>query len=183
MSDNTSDSSGHTLADSPTSIPKPIHKKHLSPAEEIEREITEYGADYPVVATKFAPGTAEPKVRDPSQPHTAPNFRQPQQRRLSRSSYRGRPRANTGGSTWSYGDGPSLHVVDSAFADTHRVLSRRSREFSKLVLQCISLLTECILQSSDTRKRGMTTKIARRMSEIRIKSSGRKMIRRIHKST
>jgi len=153
MSDNRSDSSGHTLAESPTSMPKPIHKKPLDPAAEIEREITEYGADYPAVATKFAPGTAEPKLRDPSQPHAAPNFRQPQQRRLSRSSYRGRPRANTGGSTWSYGDAPSLHVVDSAFADTHRVLSRRSREFSPSFSLLSTSLTECICHSRATRGR------------------------------
>ncbi|GAA5901413.1 MFS transporter [Sporobolomyces salmoneus] len=120
----TSGSSGHTLAESPTAPPK----KALDADQLAEQEFADYGGDFPTPITKFAPGTAEPKTRDPSQPHNPPNFKQPQrERRLSRSSYR-RPRANTGGSEWSYGDGPSLHVVDSAFADCHRVLSRRSLE-------------------------------------------------------
>ncbi|GAA5872081.1 hypothetical protein JCM16303_000969 [Sporobolomyces ruberrimus] len=127
-----SESSGHTLADSPTSNEArehalQRHKKQLDRDAEAEREFADYGGDFPN-PIKFAPGTAEPKARDPNLPHNPPNFRQPtRERRLSRSSYR-RPRANTGGSEWSYGDGPSLHVVDSAFADCHRVLSRRSLE-------------------------------------------------------
>ncbi|GAA5951649.1 hypothetical protein JCM3765_005993 [Sporobolomyces pararoseus] len=134
MTETTSDSasSGHTLAESPTtSEPQTHHLQKKTPLDrdlEAEREFADYGGDFPTPVTKFAPGTAEARLRDPNQPHNPPNFRQPtRERRLSRSSYR-RPRANTGGSEWSYGDGPSLHVVDSAFADCHRALSRRSLE-------------------------------------------------------
>ncbi|GAA6059190.1 hypothetical protein JCM10212_005535 [Sporobolomyces blumeae] len=140
MASRSSDSSGSTLADHNTASTAPAattvepahHKKPLDPDEEAEREFADFGGDAPWIAntnsTKFAPGTNDPRTpRDPNAPHNPPAFRQPS-RRMSRSSVRGRPRANTGGSTWSFNDAPSLHVVDTAFSATHRAISRMSRE-------------------------------------------------------
>ncbi|GAA5879809.1 hypothetical protein JCM1840_001903 [Sporobolomyces johnsonii] len=125
-----SDSSGATLAESPTSLrsedrsagtPKDARPSDLyddlDAEEEAERAFADFGGDAP--STPPEPGATKP--------HVAPQFRKPSRQASRSSTGGGRPRANTGGSRWSERGFPELHCVDSAFDDAHRALSRVSR--------------------------------------------------------
>ncbi|CEQ42531.1 SPOSA6832_04353, partial [Sporobolomyces salmonicolor] len=125
-----SDSSGATLAESPTSERAedrpPSSPKETPPSdlyddldaeEEAERAFADFGGNAP--SSPAGPATTKP--------HVAPQFRTPSRQASRSSTGGGRPRANTGASRWSENGFPELHCVDSAFDDAHRALSRVSR--------------------------------------------------------
>ncbi|BGP35356.1 hypothetical protein JCM10296v2_007192 [Rhodotorula toruloides] len=106
-------------------------------AAEAEREMRDWGGDAPDLPR--IPGVHSPHPADKldknRQPHRAPDYRMSTTRRGSigaagstRPTGRTRSRSQT---AWSENGFPELHLVDTAFSDAHRQLSRMSTARSR----------------------------------------------------
>ncbi|GJN94321.1 hypothetical protein Rhopal_007395-T1 [Rhodotorula paludigena] len=101
---------------------------------EAEREMRDYGGDAPLpkIPPSSSGRTRGTSFSELQQPHRAPDFRMPSGRRGSTSAVGGgRPGpAQRQSSRWSENGFPELHLVDTAYSEAHRQLSRMSRRRS-----------------------------------------------------
>lgn len=99
--------------------------------EAVEREMRDWGGDAPM-DLPTVPGAGAARARRTSfvaapPPNRAPDYRVPSGRERSGSTGTSAPPARRTTSGWSH-QGQELHVVDTAFSEAHRELSRLSRQ-------------------------------------------------------
>ncbi|GAA5844249.1 hypothetical protein JCM9279_001738 [Rhodotorula babjevae] len=129
-----------TTAASPSLKPEPPHHDPHDPAyldgpdADAEREMRNFGGDAPQALPVVPPSRARRTSFAVPPPNRAPDYRVPSGRARSGSAAGGgagetgsAPLARRTTSGWSH-RGQELHVVDTAFSDAHRELSRISRQ-------------------------------------------------------
>ena len=143
-SDASSSETLHNAADSSSSPPNhsspkpPHHDPHDppyldGPDADAEREMRNFGGDAPQALPLVPPARARRTSFAVPPPNRAPDYRVPTGRARSGSAAGGAgesgsaPLARRTTSGWSH-RGQELHVVDTAFSDAHRELSRISRQ-------------------------------------------------------